>query len=56
MISYVYFVLTSFRMKIERTIDKYYYLTGDDKSKIGSASPIESGIYWDFFEKVRISN
>jgi hypothetical protein len=29
-------------MKIERTIKKYYYLTGDEKSKVGNADPVDS--------------
>ncbi|MEQ8416631.1 MAG: hypothetical protein RIB71_19270 [Imperialibacter sp.] len=37
-------------MKIERTFEKYYYLTGDEKSKIGNAAPEDSDIYWDYFE------
>ena len=36
-------------MKIDRTIEKYYYLTGDEKSKVGSADPVDN-LHWDFFE------
>ena len=37
-------------MKIERTFEKYYYLTGDEKSKVGNADPENPDIHWDFFE------
>lgn len=37
-------------MKTERTLEKYYYLTGDEKSKVGNADPVDSNIHWDFFE------
>ena len=37
-------------MKIERTFEKYYYLTGDEKSKVGNADPEDTNIHWDFFE------
>ncbi|MCU0376097.1 MAG: hypothetical protein MUF24_12395 [Chitinophagaceae bacterium] len=38
-------------MKIERTLDKYYYLTGDEKSIVGNADPVDANIHWDYFEK-----
>lgn len=37
-------------MKFERTFEKYYYLTGDEKSKVGNAEPKDSNIHWDYFE------
>jgi len=37
-------------MKLERTLGKYYYLTGDQKSKVGNADPVDANIHWDFFE------
>ena len=37
-------------MKIERTFEKYYYFTGDDKSKVGNADPVDTNVHWDFFE------
>jgi hypothetical protein len=37
-------------MKIERTFEKYFYLTGDDKSKVGNADPEDKNIHLDFFE------
>ncbi|OAQ41458.1 hypothetical protein A5893_17360 [Pedobacter psychrophilus] len=37
-------------MKIERTLEKYYYLTGDEKSNVGNADPEDSTIRWDYFE------
>ena len=37
-------------MKIERTFDRFYYLTGDDKSKVGNAKPEDPDIHWDYFE------
>jgi hypothetical protein len=38
-------------MKIERSFEKYYYLTGDEKSKVGNADPEVKNIHWDYFEK-----
>ena len=38
-------------MKIERTFEKYFYLTGDDKSNIGNADPEDKNLFWDFFER-----
>ncbi len=38
------------KMKIEPTIEKYYYLTGDEKSKVGNADPVDANIHWDYFE------
>lgn len=35
-------------MSIERTIGKFYYLTGDEKSKVGNADPVGE-LSWDFF-------
>ena len=37
-------------MKIERTFEKYYYLTGDEKSKVGNAAPEDANVHWDYFE------
>ena len=37
-------------MKNERTIEKYYYLTGDEKSTVGNAEPVDDKLGWDFFE------
>jgi hypothetical protein len=37
-------------MKIEHTIEKYYYLTGDEKSTVGNADPVDDKLSWDFFE------
>ncbi|HEU0228566.1 MAG TPA: DUF1629 domain-containing protein [Arachidicoccus soli] len=42
--------LAIIKMKIERTLDKYYYLTGDEKSKVGNADPEDASIHWDYFE------
>jgi hypothetical protein len=35
---------------MERTFEKYYYLTGDDKSNVGNADPEDESIHWDYFE------
>jgi len=43
-------MLCAIIMKIERTIEKYYYLTGDEKSKVGNADPVDANIHWDYFE------
>jgi len=37
-------------MKTERKIENYYNLTGDEKSKVGNADPIDENIQWDFFD------
>lgn len=37
-------------MKIEQTFEKYYYLTEDEKSKVGNASPEDTNVRWDYFE------
>lgn len=42
-------------MKIERTFEKYYYLTGDEKSKVGNADPEDESINWDYFENKDIN-
>jgi len=42
-------------MKVERTFDEYYYLTGDEKSKVGNAEPVDENIHWDYFEKKDIN-
>ncbi|MBC3788109.1 imm11 family protein [Spirosoma utsteinense] len=42
-------------MTIERTFEKYYYLTGDEKSKVGNADPEDADIHWDYFENKDIS-
>lgn len=41
---------TCYYNEYEQKIDKYYYLTGDDKSKVGNANPVDTNIHWDFFE------
>lgn len=38
-------------MRIERTSEKYYYLTGDERSKVGVADPEDENIEWDYFEE-----
>ncbi|HEU4788637.1 MAG TPA: DUF1629 domain-containing protein [Flavobacterium sp.] len=43
-------------MKIEQTFDKYYYLTEDEKSKVGNAEPEDKNIRWDFFENKNIDH
>lgn len=37
-------------MKIELTFEKYYNLTGDEKSNVGNAVPEEENVNWDYFE------
>lgn len=37
-------------MKIERALEKYYYLTGDEKSGVGNCAPVDPTIHWDYFE------
>ena len=37
-------------MTPERTLDKYYNLTADDRSDVGNADPEDSNIHWDYFE------
>ncbi len=37
-------------MKIERTLERYYYLTGDEKSMVGNAEPEDPNVHWDYFE------
>ena len=37
-------------MTIIRTLEKYYYLTGDEKSKVGNADPLDANLHWDYFE------
>ena len=36
-------------MTIDRTIEKYYYLTEDEQSKVGNASIMDRSIGFDFF-------
>ena len=38
-------------MTIEKTSDKYYYLAGDEKSKIGNCNPVDKSIHWDLFKE-----
>jgi len=42
--------LPAIKMKIQRTFEKYYYLTGDEKSKVGSADCEDTNIHWNYFE------
>jgi hypothetical protein len=37
-------------MKTERKIENFYNLTGDEKSKVGNADPIDKNINWEFFD------
>jgi hypothetical protein len=38
-------------METQKTLEKYYYMTGDEKSKVGNADPIDSSVSFDFFDK-----
>lgn len=37
-------------MDIDRTFEKYFYLTRDEKSKVGNADPEDTNLHWDYFE------